>query len=304
MQPISVRNFVVAVLVVVAGCTNDSVAPAVQSISAARPDKTKIDKTAILAGAGDIADCNSPGDELTAALLDDIGGTVFTAGDNAYEAGTPLDFALCYHPSWGRHKARTRPALGNHEYITPGAAGYYAYFGTAAHPPFGYYSYDIGSWHVVVIDSERQTVLRDPVQQAWLRADLAANPALCTLAYFHHPRFSSGSTHGSDPNMEEIWQILYDANADVVISGHEHNYERFAPQTPQGVADPVRGIREFVVGTGGRSLYGFGPPIANSEVRYNADFGVIKLILKRGRYNWEFIATDSRVVDAGKDGCH
>lgn len=302
MQSIPFRlNLIIAASLVIGGCTTDSVAPGVQSTSVARPDKHN---TVILAGAGDIADCNSSGDELTAVLLDDIGGTVFTAGDNAYEAGTPLDFALCYHPSWGRHKARTRPALGNHEYITPGAAGYYAYFGEAAHPPFGYYSYDIGSWHVVVIDSERQTILRDPVQQAWLRADLAANPALCTLAYFHHPRFSSGSTHGSDPNMEDIWQILYDANAEVVISAHEHNYERFAPQTPQGVADPERGIREFVVGTGGRNLYGFGPPIANSEVRYNADFGVIKLMLKRGRYNWEFIATGSQIIDAGKGDCH
>jgi len=229
---------------------------------------------------------------------------VFTAGDNAYEAGTPLEYALCYHPSWGRHKERTRPALGNHEYITPGAAGYYAYFGAAAHPPFGYYSYDLGTWHVVVIDSERQTILDDPVQQAWLREDLATHPALCTVAYWHHPRFSSGSTHGSDPNMEDIWQILYDADADVVISAHEHNYERFAPQTPQGVADPLRGIREFVVGNGGRSLYGFGPPIANSEFRYNADYGVIKLLLKRGRYNWEFIATNGAVIDAGQGACH
>ena len=293
------RPAVAAALILLAGCTRDSSAPTIRPEFSKNPNNT-----AILAGAGDIADCNSQGDELTAALLDDIGGTVFTAGDNAYEAGTPLEYALCYHPSWGRHKSRTRPALGNHEYITPGAAGYYAYFGAAAHPPFGYYSYDLGTWHVVVIDSERQTILDDPVQQAWLREDLATHPALCTVAYWHHPRFSSGSTHGSDPNMEDIWQILYDADADIVISAHEHNYERFAPQTPQGVADPLRGIREFVVGNGGRSLYRFGPPIANSEFRYNADYGVIKLLLKRGRYNWQFIATNGAVIDAGKGVCH
>jgi acid phosphatase type 7 len=259
----------------------------------------------ILVGAGDIAACDSSGDEATAALLDEIPGTVFTAGDNAYEHGTPLDFLNCYHPSWGRHKHRTRPALGNHEYFTPAAAGYHAYFGAAGGPPgLGYYSYDRAGWHIVVIESNRQTFLRDPVQQAWLRHDLASHPAACTLAYWHHPRFSSGTNHGSDPNMEEIWQILYDANADVVISAHEHNYERFAPQTPQGVPDPARGILQFVVGTGGRSLYPFGEPIANSEFRYNEDYGVLKLALRSRDFRWEFINTGRTVVDAGRGECH
>jgi hypothetical protein len=259
----------------------------------------------VLVGAGDIAACNSSGDEATAALLDDIAGTVFTAGDNAYDFGTPIEFQKCYDPSWGRHRQRTRPSAGNHDYATPGAAGYFAYFGAAAGPPGqGYYSYDRAGWHVVVIESNRQTLLDDPVQQAWLRQDLASHPARCTLAYWHHPRFSSGTTHGSDPNMEDIWQILYDAGADVVVAGHEHNYERFAPQSPQGAPDAGRGIRQFVVGTGGRSLYPFGAPIANSEFRYNADYGVLKLVLRARDYSWEFINTTRTVVDRGRDACH
>jgi hypothetical protein len=303
------RYVVAATLVLALGACVEQRAPleprSAASFDALSKPKPKLNThSAILAGAGDIAACDSDGDERTAALLDDIGGIVFTAGDNAYEFGTPLEFAQCYHPSWGRHKARTRPAAGNHDYITPGAAGYFGYFGAVANPPFGYYAYDHGAWRIIVIESNRQTFLDDPVQQAWLRQELAAHRSFCTLAYWHHPRFSSGTHHGSDPNMEDIWQILYDAGADVVISGHEHNYERFAPQTPQGAADPLRGIRQFVVGTGGRTLYGFGPPIANSEFRYNADYGVIKLILKPEAYNWEFIAASGRTIDSGRGYCH
>ena len=148
----------------------------------------------VLVGAGDIAACDSNGDEATAELLDDIAGTVFTAGDNAYEFGTPVEFQNCYDPTWGRHKERTRPAAGNHDFATPGAAGYFAYFGAAAGPPgLGYYSYDHAGWHIVVLESNRQVLLDDAVQQSWLRQDLAANPARCTVAYWHHPRFSSGS---------------------------------------------------------------------------------------------------------------
>jgi hypothetical protein len=155
-----------------------------------------------------------------------------------------------------------------------------------------------------VIDSERQTLLDDPVQQAWLRQDLASHPAPCTLAYWHHPRFSSGTTHGSDPNMQDIWQILYDAGADVVVSAHEHNYERFAPQTPQGELDAARGLRQFVVGTGGKSLYPFGPPVANSELRYNANFGVLRLGLRPRDVLWEFINVGRAVIDRGRHPCH
>ncbi|HKG90768.1 MAG TPA: metallophosphoesterase [Gemmatimonadaceae bacterium] len=287
-----------------AACGDPVVGPAADSYdvgttpAAARAGRQSV----VLVGAGDIADCASSGDEATAAILDTIAGTVFTAGDNAYPNGSPLDFATCYEPSWGRHRARTRPAIGNHEYLTPGAAGYFAYFAERSAPPFGYYSYDAGAWHVVVLNSMLAYV-NDPLQESWLRADLAAHRARCTLAYFHHPRFSSGN-HGSQPMMRRLWRILYNAGADVVISGHDHDYERFAPQTPDGVADPRRGIREFVVGTGGASLYEFREPIPNSEVRYNASFGVLKLTLDRRGYSWRYIPTEGTFADAGSDRCH
>jgi acid phosphatase type 7 len=262
-----------------------------------RPDE------AVLVGAGDIAVCESPGDELTALLLDRIPGTVFAAGDTAYPAGSRADFSNCYGPSWGRHKARTRPSVGNHEYETPGAAGYFAYFGDRAGPSgLGYYSYDLADWHIVVINSMLEHI--DPIaQEAWLASDLAAHPARCTLAYWHHPRFSSGR-HGNHPHMQRIWEILYEHGADVVISGHDHMYERFAPQTPDGVADPERGIRQFVAGTGGAGLYEFRAPAPNSEARSNAAFGVLKLTLKPDGYTWEFIAVPGVTLDSGHDDCH
>jgi hypothetical protein len=243
----------------------------------------------VLVGAGDIAHCSSEGDEATANLLDNIPGTVFTTGDNVYPDGTPEQFANCYEPSWGRHKERTRPSPGNHDYHTVDASGYFAYFGSAAGElGKGYYSYDLGDWHIIALNSN---IPVDPgsAQEQWLREDLAAHTVACTLAYWHHPRFSSGTVHGSDRRMQPLWQALYDFGADVVLAGHEHNYERFAPQDPQGVADPTRGIRQFVVGTGGRSHYSFGPPIANSEVRNGDTHGLLKLTLHSDNYSWEFI---------------
>ena len=259
--------------------------------------------TAILVGAGDIADCESPGDEATAALLDYIGGTVFTAGDNAYPYGSPFDYATCYDPTWGRHKHRTRPSLGNHEYLTPGAAGYFAYFlENQVAPPFGFYSYDLGRWHVVVLNSNLEYI--DPaVQELWLTQDLRAHPTTCTLAYFHHPRFSSGR-HGNQPQMQRIWEILYAHGADVVVAGHDHSYERFAPQDAHGRADP-RGVRQFVVGTGGAGLYEFHTVQPNSEVRYADGFAVIKFVLHPADYVWELIsAPGGEIIDSGKDRCH
>jgi acid phosphatase type 7 len=269
------------------------------------PDQFASDANRVLVGAGDIASCSSNGDEATAALLDDIEGTVFTTGDNAYSSGTSREFQDCYDPSWGRHRHRTRPSPGNHEYNTSGASGYFAYFGNAAGSPGkGYYSYDLAGWHIVVIDSERHTDEGDPAQVAWLRQDLASHRTPCTLAYWHHPRFSSGTEHGSESLMEDIWQILYDDGADVALAGHEHNYERFAPLTPQGKPDPDRGIRQFVVGTGGRSLYDFGQAITGSEFRYNDDFGVLKLVLLPSAYQWQFINTARVVIDQGSGSCH
>jgi hypothetical protein len=256
----------------------------------------------VLVGAGDIADCDA---QPTATLLDNIAGTVFTAGDNAYPNGSASDYANCYDPSWGRHKARTRPSPGNHEYNTSGATDYYNYFGALAGPAgVGYYSYDLGAWHVISLNSN-VSMSAGSAQETWLKADLAATTKGCTIAYWHHPRFSSGSTHGSSTQSAAIWQDLYDAGAEIVMAGHDHEYERFAPQTPSAAADPVRGIREFVVGTGGAGLYSFGTPLPNSEVRDNTSHGVFKLTLSDGSYAWQFIpvAGDS-FTDSGSGTCH
>jgi hypothetical protein len=256
-------------------------------------------------GAGDIASCSSTGDEATANLLDGISGTVFTLGDNAYESGTATEFANCYDPTWGRHKTRTWPSPGNHEYNTPGATGYYGYFGAAAGDPAkGYYSYDLGDWHVIVLNS---SIAHDAssAQVTWLTNDLAASSKSCTVAYWHHPRFSSGSGHGNDPSVQPFWDALYAANADLVLSGHDHDYERFAPQTPSGVADAARGIREFVVGTGGRSHYALGTLKANSQVFNGATYGVLKLTLSAGGYSWEFAhVAGASFTDSGSGSCH
>jgi len=256
----------------------------------------------VLVGAGDIADCNA---EPTAALLDNIAGTVFTAGDNAYPNGSASDYANCYNPSWGRHKARTRPAPGNHDYGTSGATGYYDYFGALAGPAgLGYYSYDLGAWHVVSLNSN-VSMSAGSAQETWLRADLAASTRTCTVAYWHHPRFSSGSSHGSSTQSAGVFQALYDAGAEIAIVGHDHEYERFAPQTPNAVADPVRGIREFVVGTGGAGLYSFGTPLPNSEVRDNTSHGVLKLTLSDGSYTWQYIpVAGNSFTDSGSGTCH
>jgi hypothetical protein len=260
----------------------------------------------VLVGAGDIAECGLTGDDATAALLDRIQGTVFTAGDNAYEDGTAAEYTRCYGPSWGRHKARTRPSPGNHEYQTPGAAGYFAYYGSIAGPTGkGYYSYDLGDWHIISLNSNIGMNAGSP-QEAWLRADLAANQKSCTLAYWHHPRFTSGVMYGNQPSTQPLWQALYEAGAEIIIAGHEHNYERFAPQTPTGAADPAAGIRQFVVGTGGAGLYDDQhAPAPNSEVFEGTTYGVLKLTLMADGYSWEFIPVAGRsFTDSGSGSCH
>jgi hypothetical protein len=221
----------------------------------------------VLVGAGDIANCNKTADEATARLLDNISGTIFTVGDHAYPDGTAAQFSDCYGPNWGRHKNRTRPSPGNHDYHVSGAAGYFNYFGAAAgDPAMGYYSYNLGAWHIIALNSEISHSAGS-AQEQWLRADLAANPNICTLAYWHAPRFSSGQ-HGNKASSQALWQALYEYGADVVLNGHDHIYERFAPQNPNGQAD-ARGIREFVVGTGGAALYSFGSIQPNSQARNN-----------------------------------
>lgn len=258
----------------------------------------------VLVGAGDIASCESEGDEATAALLDGTEGTIFTTGDNAYPGGTFEQFTNCYDPTWGRFKDRTFPSPGNHDYGTAGAEEYFRYFGTAAGSPGqGYYSYQLGTWHIIVLNSNLP-VASGSEQEQWLRADLAAHPAACTLAYWHHPLFSSGSLHGGDRNMRPIWQALYEHGADVVLNGHEHNYERFEPQDPDGTPDPARGIRQFVIGTGGMYHYSFGPPVANSAVRNSDTYGVLKLTLHAGSYTWEFIpVAGGTFTDTGTAAC-
>lgn len=259
---------------------------------------------AMFVGAGDIAQCDSESrPDLTAALLDRMPGTVFTAGDNAYPHGAAADFTTCYQPTWGRHLTRTRPVPGNHDYDTPGAAGYFAYFGANAGPPgLGYYSYSLGTWHVIALNSEI-SAFPGSAQVEWLRADLALNPTRCALAYFHTPVFGSGS-NGSNPHMQVAWGLLYDFGVDVIVNGHNHSYERFAPQDPNGEPDPVSGIRQFVVGTGGAPLTGFPRIRANSEIR-NSTWGVLRLTLRTGQYDWQFVpVAGASFSDSGSGSCH
>jgi hypothetical protein len=262
----------------------------------------------ILVGAGDIASSGS-GAEATARLLDVIPGTVATFGDNAYDAGTDVQFADYYDPTWGRHKARTMPSAGNHDYDTPEASGYFNYFGAAAgEPEKGYYSYNLGAWHIVALNSNCSQVggcNASSAQEQWLRADLAANPATCIAAYWHHPLYSSGSNHGSSTAARALYQALYDFGAEVVMTGHEHNYERFAPQNAFGQLDLSRGIRQFVVGTGGAGHYVFlQPPIANMEARDDTAFGVLKLTLHPTSYDWQFVPeAGESFTDSGSASC-
>ena len=257
----------------------------------------------VLVGAGDIGWCGSPAPAATARLLDSIPGTVFTTGDNAYMNGTARQFTECYDPTWGRHKARTSPSPGNHDYDTPGAAPYFAYFGANAGPAgAGYYSYDLGAWHIVSLNSMIPAGADSP-QLAWLRADLTARRSRCTAAYWHDPVFSSGP-NGNQPQMRDIWRLLYEFGAEIVIAGDDHVYERFAPQDAEGRVDPERGIRQFVVGTGGAPLYQFlDAPRPNSEVRVST-WGVLKLTLRSDEYQWQFIPVGGSGGDSGTGRCH
>ena len=258
---------------------------------------------AVLVGAGDIAECGVPGAEATARLLDAIEGIIFTAGDNAYYQGSLRDFQRCFEPTWGRHKDRIRPLPGNHEYETPGAAGYFAYFGDAAAPEApGFYSYDAGSWHVIAVNTSAPVDALSG-QFAWIKADLASHPGRCTLAVVHHPYFSSG-VNGGYSWIRPLWELFYAEGVDVVVSGDDHVYERFAPQDPNGRVDLARGIRQFVVGTGGAHLTRFVGSKPNSEARALV-WGVIKFTLGVGGYQWEFIPVAGESFrDSGAELCH
>jgi acid phosphatase type 7 len=279
------------------------------------PEKPPVEKPPVVVTAGDIAVCHTEGDEATAKLVEGIdGATVLTLGDNAYPEGSVEDFNECYEPTWGQFKERTKPVPGNHEYYTEGAKGYFEYFGEAAgDPDEGYYSYELGSWHVVALNSNcGEAQIRcspSSTQVRWLEEDLAANAdeqGGCTLAYMHHPRFSSGEEHGSYETVEPMWEALYESGAEMVLSGHEHNYERFAPQDPSGKADPEGGIRQFVVGTGGgASDYPILEPLANSEVQNDETYGVLKLTLRPKGYEWRFLSAEGgEFTDSGSARCH
>ena len=259
-----------------------------------------------LVGAGNIATCGQPGAAATALLLDTIPGTVFADGDNAYDKGTATQYTTCYGTTWGRHLGRTRPSVGDIDYKTANASGYFGYFGAAGDPKQGYYSYDLGAWHIVVLNSGSPSLVPTTAtspQLQWLRADLAAHPAHCTLAYWHHPLFDSKDNPNA--NIRPLWDALYAAGVDVVVNAHYGFYERFAPQTPTGVADPVGGIREFVAGTGGALVTPFGTVRANSQVRNSGTFGVLKLTLDDGTYSWQFVPVAGKTfTDSGTDACH
>jgi acid phosphatase type 7 len=262
----------------------------------------------VLVGAGDIARCYSSDDRATANLLENIPGTVFTAGDNSQDYGAPSQYTNCFDRSWGRYKDRIRPAPGNHDYMTPGASGYYGYFGEAAgEPGKGYYSYDLGSWHVVSLNSNCAQIGGCGVgseQEQWLRDDLEANTLPCTAAYWHQPLFTS-SVHPPTNEVRPLFQALYDHGAEIVMNGHNHVYERFAPQDPMGQLDEELGIREFDVGTGGAGHYWFGGIARNSEVRNNDTYGVLKLTLKDSGYDWEFVPVEGGTfTDSGSGVCH
>jgi hypothetical protein len=262
-----------------------------------------------LIAVGDIAQCPSGNAAITAALVDTLPGTIAALGDTVYQSGTLQEYANCFEPLWGRHKARMRPAAGNHEYDTPGASGFYSYFGAAAgEPGKGYYSYDLGAWHVVALNSNCGDVggcHAGSAQEQWLRADLVSNPAKCTVAYLHHAAFSSGNEHGGSPAIRPLVRALQDHGAELLMSGHEHDYERFAPQTVEGAASPT-GVRQFVVGTGGAALRQFkSVPEPNSEVRIAGVYGVLSLRLREDEYQWRFVPQPgSSATDSGESACH
>jgi acid phosphatase type 7 len=262
-----------------------------------------------LVAAGDIASCGHPDDIQTAAIIAGLPqATVLTLGDNAYQDGTPAQFTQCYAPVWGAFLARTHPAIGNHEYQTASAAGYFGYFGAAAGDPTqGYYSFDLGAWHLISLNSECGHVggcdALSP-QYAWLAADLAAHPARCTLAYWHRPLFASGR-EGSDAAVQPLWQALYAAGVDVVLNGHDHIYERFVPQDPLGNSDPAHGITEFVVGTGGYDHAPMKAILPGDVVHDDTTFGVLQMALHPGGYDWSFLPIPGgSFTDSGSAACH
>ena len=262
---------------------------------------------AVVLAAGDIAACDSDGDEATAALLDDLDGTILAVGDLAYPDGAARDFGRCYDTSWGRHRDRTRPVPGNHEYETNGAAAYFEYFGpVAGDPAEGWHAFDLGEWRIIGLNSNCQEIGgcgAESPQAAWLRGELETTKRACTLAYWHHPRWSSGEEHGSSAATDAFWRLLHDASAELVLTAHDHQYERFEPMDEGGEADS-EGMVQFVVGTGGRSLYDFAAILPNSAAHDASTYGVLRLTLRPGAYDWEFAAASAAAFeDSGTAPC-
>jgi len=297
------------VILLAAGACNRGAVPSPR-VSVPPPPATitpaPSEATATFVGAGDIAVCGSDGDEATAALLDGIPGTIFTLGDNVYGGAGAEHYRDCYGPSWGRHLPRTRAIAGNHDYDPGDATGYLEFFGAAAAPEgLTWYAYRLGPWQVVALDSDCDAIggcdAGSP-QETWLRATLTASDARCTIALWHHPRFSSGS-HGDDGRTDAFWRALDEAGAEVVLTGHDHDYERFAPQDADR-RPTDGGLRQFVVGTGGVLLRGFGRVAANSEVRDSSTHGVLRLTLREDGYDWSFVpVAGGTFTDAGSGSC-
>jgi acid phosphatase type 7 len=293
-----------------AAATPTMIGPATASQRAIRETPTIPSGDNVVWALGDIAECDGKAnDDAVGKFLQGTVGPILLLGDIAYQSGSLAELQNCFDPAWGPLRPRWRPVPGNHEYTTPDAAGYYTYFGAAAADPTqGYYSYEVAGWHVVALNSNCGRVGGCQVgspQEKWLRADLAAHPVACTLAYWHHPRFSSGE-HRSNPAYTDLWQALYDAGAEIVLNGHDHNYERFAPQTPTGVYDFERGLREFVVGTGGANLRVIDSTAPNSQLHDDTTFGPLALTLQPGSYKWQFVrvAGVGTLDDRGTGICH
>jgi acid phosphatase type 7 len=301
-RPLWSHLLLVASGLVLVGCGGSS--------GPSEPGEPLPDETILVAG--NIATCGTTNDELTAALLDTLPGTIFTLGDNAFPDGSINAYTGCYDPSWGRHKSRTYAALGNHEYASGSADPSFDYFGDRAGPrDLGYYSLDLGNWHIIVLNVNDVTVNQNlpfegSAQDLWLTQDLKNHSRTCTLVIAHNPRFFSSDTVGwtSNAYVTSLWRRLYDNKVDVVLTGQQHDYERLAPMTSTGSVDAAAGIREFNVGTGGESTETMTAVAEHSEVRSDA-FGILKLTLGSGTYDWQFVpAVAGQFSDTGSGTCH
>ncbi len=303
------QSVALTLALVLASCTNDSPTQPMLTASYVTPTGlVTANPPQIFIGAGDISSCGNSGDEATAQIIDTIPGTVYLLGDNVYDTGNITTFNNCYNPNWGRFKNRTKPSAGNHEYNDNGAAGYFAYFGAAAGDPSkGYYSYDLGLWHIIVLNSNISRTAGS-AQDTWLASDLAAHPNQCTLSYWHHPLYSSGgsgSAGQSNSSMRPFWDRLYAAHADLVLNGHRHFYDRMQLMKPDGSADPANGIRTIIAGMGGIGGGSVSSVFPTSQVRNGDTRGVIKLYLYDDSYAWKFLPVAGKTfTDSGSTACH